>query len=76
VDTNAVLEDLQRRYRMTSSEQVVKATNLAGNMPSEYIDCAPKGLQNIGVVAAREYPGNQDSLVENRFLLLEPVNPS
>lgn len=71
-DMNAVLEDLNRRYNTTSERKELSVLNRAGNMPSEYLDSAPKGINMRGVVGERYYPGNQDTTFANEFIILEP----
>jgi hypothetical protein len=72
-DLNKVIEDLNRRYRTTSEQVVMKVKNRAGNMAQEYIDSAPlNGAQGSGVVGVRRYVGNQDTVYENKFMILTP----
>jgi hypothetical protein len=71
-DMNKVIDDLNRRYNMASEKAVRTVTNRAGNMPTEYIDSAPHGLQNRGVAQARQYPSNVDTNYQNEFVVLTP----
>ncbi len=76
---NAELEDMERRYQMTMSRDVVtKVVNRATNLPQEYIDSAPlNGVANAGQVGIRRYPNAVgqpvvDTTYENRFMIFEP----
>jgi len=72
-DMNKVVEDLCRRYGTVAEHKIMKATNRASNLKSEYLDSAPpNGAAGAGVVGQRTHNGQADKIFENKFVVLTP----